>query len=247
MKPGLISLLLLVAVCGWGCSGAHKRVEDGPQRAVEVSSPHPPAQGETAVAAGVYHEVLPGQTLWRISRVYGVSVEVLVDANRLDDPSVLSSGDRLLVPGARVTLDVPTAAPPTAAPLQHGSWVWPVEGGEVLSAFGSPRRSYRHQGLDIRGDRSQPVLAVRAGRVVYTGEMRGYGKTVILDHGEGVRSLYAHGSALLVHPDQEVRGGQPIARVGRTGNASTEHCHLEIHRNEVAVDPLLYLDPGTPQ
>ena len=85
------------------------------------------------------------------------------------------------------------------------------------------------------------MLAVRSGRVLYSSSMRDYGRTVILDHGDGLRSLYAHNSKLLVQKGQQVYRGQAIARVGRTGNATTEHCHFEIRRDEVPVDPLPYL------
>jgi murein DD-endopeptidase MepM/ murein hydrolase activator NlpD len=73
--------------------------------------------------------------------------------------------------------------------------------------------------------------------------MRGYGKVVILDHGDGFRSLYAHNSKLLVRVNDQVRGGQSVALVGSTGNASGNHCHFEIRRNDKPVDPLLYLLP----
>ena len=88
------------------------------------------------------------------------------------------------------------------------------------------------------------MVAAKSGRVVYSGAgMRGYGKTIILDHGQGYRSLYAHNSALLVRVGQRVDTGQSIARLGRTGNATTDHCHFEIRRNDVPVDPLLYVSP----
>ena len=80
--------------------------------------------------------------------------------------------------------------------------------------------------------------------IVYSDDdMRGYGKTVILDHGDGVTTLYAHNSELLVRQGQHVRPGEHIARIGRTGNASTEHCHFEIRRDEAPLDPLRFLVP----
>ena len=72
--------------------------------------------------------------------------------------------------------------------------------------------------------------------------MRGYGKTVVIDHGDGMKSLYAHNSRLMVQRGERVRRGQTIARIGRTGNASTEHCHLEIRENDGPRDPLLFVD-----
>jgi murein DD-endopeptidase MepM/ murein hydrolase activator NlpD len=73
--------------------------------------------------------------------------------------------------------------------------------------------------------------------------MRGYGKTVILDHGDGYSSLYAHNARLLVRVDQYVERGMPVALLGRTGNATAEHCHFEIRRDDEPLDPLLFLLP----
>ena len=68
--------------------------------------------------------------------------------------------------------------------------------------------------------------------------MRGYGKTVVLEHGDGLRTLYAHNSALLVKVGQQVEQGSAIARVGQTGNATTPHCHFEMQRHLKPFDPL---------
>jgi lipoprotein NlpD len=123
-------------------------------------------------------------------------------------------------------------------------WLWPVHGGQVLSGFGAQRRDHAHMGVDIRGRQGQSVLAAREGRVRYSGStMRGYGKTVIVDHGQGLSSLYAHNAELLVKVGQVVARGQSLARVGRSGNATTDHCHFEIRRYDRPIDPLLLLRP----
>jgi murein DD-endopeptidase MepM/ murein hydrolase activator NlpD len=119
---------------------------------------------------------------------------------------------------------------------------WPVAGGHVVSYFGAHRRTHRHAGVDIAGDRGQEIIAARAGVVTFSGRTRtGYGNLVILDHGYGIESLYAHDQAVLVRIGDKVEKGQPIARVGRTGNATTPHCHFEIRKDRVPVDPLLYV------
>jgi murein DD-endopeptidase MepM/ murein hydrolase activator NlpD len=190
---------------------------------IEAGTPQPDSTDQEE-SAGLFHIVEPGQTLYWISRHYGVSVEELVRVNHLSNPDELYVDQRIFVPGA----PAPT-------------WSWPVPGGEILSYFGERRSDHRHTGLDIRGRRGQEVLAVRSGRVLYSSSMRDYGRTIILDHGDGLRSLYAHNSKLLVQRGQQVYRGQAIARVGQTGNATTEHCHFEIRRGEVPVDPLPYL------
>jgi murein DD-endopeptidase MepM/ murein hydrolase activator NlpD len=227
-----------------GCAGSQR--ETVPARELT-----PPPAGRDAEQAdpGIRHTVEAGQTLWRIARVYGVTLEELTRVNRIDQPTSLEIGRRLLIPGATAVLEVPPYPDPlpgdpvpARASASGRRFLWPVEGGRVLSAFGAPRSTHRHQGIDIAGRPGQPVRAAARGRVVYRGStLRGYGKTLIIAHDDEVRSLYAHNSVLLVREGQRVQRGQVIARVGRTGNASTEHCHFEIRRNDVPIDPLPYL------
>lgn len=198
----------------------------------------------------VLHVVEAGQTLWRIAKVYGVALETLARVNGIDDAASLQIGQELWIPGARARLDVPPYPSPVTglAPRTTGPaaarFDWPVRGGRVLSAYGAPRREHRHEGIDIEARAGEPVLAVASGRVVYSGStLRGYGKTIVIDHGGGLQSLYAHNSALLSGEGDWVERGSVIARVGSTGNASTDHCHLEIRKDDTPVDPLLYLAP----
>jgi murein DD-endopeptidase MepM/ murein hydrolase activator NlpD len=205
---------------------------------------------------GVIHVVEPGQTLWRIARAYGVPVEQLAAANRIEDPARLPAGYALLVPGATRVLEVPPypAPPPTPWSAPGGpsggppsvTFVWPVAGGRVLSGFGDPRGDHIHQGLDIGGRHGQPVLAAASGRVIYSAGMRGYGKTIILEHEGGYRSLYAHNSDLLVDSGDQVAPGDPIAVLGRTGNATAEHCHFEVRRDRMPVNPQLLIAQQAP-
>ncbi len=229
-----------------------------PPPAPVASLPEPwdaePPRVEPAPAAhepvGVYHVVTPGQTLWRIARAYGVRLDELAAANGIADVTAVEVGTTLFVPGARSPLDVP----PYPAPLPRrsppsgetpsfaeGILLWPVAGGAVLSPYGAPRRSRKHAGIDIRGERGQEILAAESGRVAFSGAKRGYGKVVVLEHGEGVETLYAHAESLLVAEGESVARGQPIARVGRTGNATTEHLHFEVRVAGSAVDPLPFL------
>lgn len=228
LAAGLACVVFATAV---GCGRPARNVETTPAKPDEVGAPRP----------AVLHTVEPGQTLWRIARIYGVGVDAIARENGIEDPDRVAAGTRLRIPGTEGR-QASGGSGAATAPATAEDWTWPVSGGDVLSYFGAPRRTHEHQGIDIRGVRGQPVVAARAGRVVYSGAtMRGYGKTVILEHGKGLRSLYAHNSTLLVVTGQRVRRGQAIARVGRTGNATTEHCHFEIRRHEVPVNPLLYL------
>lgn len=240
VPASVLGLLLAVAMLA-GCSSAHLAPQTLPRAAAADAAMAPPADEDAE--PGVLHEVRPGQTLWRIARSYGLPLEELARANGIADATRIEAGSLIFVPGAEAVLDVRPVLP--TPPVARGdTWIWPVPDGRILSHFGAPRRTHRHAGIDIYGRVGERVLAARAGSVVYSDDrLRGYGKTVILDHGDGLRTLYAHNSALNVRQGQRVETGQPIARVGRTGNATTEHCHFEIRKNEVPVDPLLYLTP----
>jgi murein DD-endopeptidase MepM/ murein hydrolase activator NlpD len=114
--------------------------------------------------------------------------------------------------------------------------------GNVTSRFGFRRHPvFRlrqfHQGLDIAAARGTPVLAASAGRVLFAGWYGGYGKLVVLDHGQGISTLYGHLSAILVKPGQAIAQGQPIGRVGSTGYSTGPHLHYEVRQNGRPIDP----------
>ena len=213
-------------------------VAPGNEPAVDTLPVAPPPAVPSPAEPRV-HVVARGETLTAIGRRYGVSVDRLVQDNGLANPNLLEVGQRLVLPG------VPAPAP-QVPPVLTAGLTWPVEGGHVLSAFGAPRGGRSHTGVDIGGKAGQPVLAAREGVVVFTGTLRGYGNTVILDHGDGFRSLYAHNREITVGEGDTVEQGTTIARVGRSGNATTDHCHFEVRRGEVPVDPLPMLSQVHP-
>jgi len=219
-------VLAAAAVCalsvgiGW-CSEAAAR----PARPCALASAHEGSQAPE----GACHLLRPGQTLYAISKAYQVPLEVLVEANSLADPSRIQAGRLLFIPGASRVLEIPATF---AAQL-----IWPVSGA-ITSSFGPQATREHHEGIDIDGVPGQVVRAAAAGRVVWAGSERGYGNLVIIDHGDGLSTLYAHASRLLVGPDETVESGEPVAEVGNTGNARGAHLHFEVHRNGQPVNPL---------
>ncbi|MBQ7578375.1 MAG: peptidoglycan DD-metalloendopeptidase family protein [Synergistaceae bacterium] len=126
----------------------------------------------------------------------------------------------------------------------NGKMLWPVD-GKVTSGFG-PRGSRKHAGIDIPMPLNTPIKAARTGVVARTGNnstpgFRGYGNFVLMDHGGGVKTLYAHCNAVAVREGQRITVGQVVGYVGRTGRASTEHLHFEVRINDKPVNPLPYL------
>jgi murein DD-endopeptidase MepM/ murein hydrolase activator NlpD len=126
----------------------------------------------------------------------------------------------------------------TGAPSASG-FIWPVN-GPVVSGFGT-RWGRLHEGIDITASTGTPIWAAAAGTVIHAGWLGGYGNLVVVDHGNGLATAYAHASAILVAVGQQVAQGETVSLVGSTGNSSGPHLHFEVRVNGIAVDPLLYL------
>jgi septal ring factor EnvC (AmiA/AmiB activator) len=137
------------------------------------------------------------------------------------------------------------AAGQTPTACVSGHFIWPAQ-GPVVSGFGMRWHpilgGYRmHTGIDIAADYGAPIVASDDGVVLFVGWYGGYGNTVIIDHGGGYSTLYAHCSSILVSQGQAVQRGQAIARVGATGYATGPHLHFEIRVNGVPVNPMTRL------
>jgi len=98
-----------------------------------------------------------------------------------------------------------------------------------------------HKGVDLAVVTGTKVKAIYKGTVLYSGWIRGYGKTVTIDHGNGIVSLYAHNSKLLVSKGEKVKKGEVITLSGNTGRSTGPHLHLGLYINNKAVDPLRYI------
>ncbi len=123
-----------------------------------------------------------------------------------------------------------------------GHFIRPVA-GRITSGFGGRfhpilRRYRMHTGVDMGAGHGAPIYAVAGGVVAFSGTMRGYGNVVLIDHGGGISTLYAHCSALLVGDGASVSQGQVIARVGSTGMSTGPHLHFEVRRNGSPVNPV---------
>jgi murein DD-endopeptidase MepM/ murein hydrolase activator NlpD len=117
--------------------------------------------------------------------------------------------------------------------------IWPVS-GPVTSGFGM-RWGRMHEGIDIAVPSGTPVHASASGQVIYAGWLGGYGNLLVIDHGDGLATAYAHNSSLPIGVGTSVAQGQVISISGSTGNSSGPHVHFEVRVNGTAVDPLAYL------
>lgn len=123
--------------------------------------------------------------------------------------------------------------------ISSEGFIWPLNGG-VTSPFGE-RWGRLHAGIDINGYTGQPIAAAKSGVPIYAGSgMSGYGNVVILDHGGGLSTLYAHMSSF-AETSGSVEQGDLIGYVGCTGNCYGDHLHFEVHLGGNPVDPMSYL------
>jgi len=121
-----------------------------------------------------------------------------------------------------------------------------VDGGKLTSHFGHRADPFTkahkmHNGVDIAAPMGSPIQAARAGVVTYSGDRGGYGNVVIIDHGDGNETRYAHCERLDVQPGQRVAAGEVIATVGSTGRSTGPHLHFELRQNGQAVAPSAWL------
>lgn len=205
---------------------------------------------------GVMHSVKTGDTIKKIASLYGATVEEIVKFNRLkEDGSDLKKGEKIMVPGgkkqgtsgttatlARNTTVIRVAAPPNSRSTPSiAGFVWPTAARIITQYFG-----IRHHALDIAGPWKTPIYAAKAG-VVETSQCgwnSGYGCYIIINHGDGLITLYGHNSQLLVAKGDYVETGQTIALMGNTGKVrgvTGIHTHFEIKINGSRVNPLKYI------
>jgi murein DD-endopeptidase MepM/ murein hydrolase activator NlpD len=127
----------------------------------------------------------------------------------------------------------------------------PIEVSSFGMRWSEARADWRmHTGIDLIVTEGTPVLAAAAGRVLLVDEVSGYGLTVVVDHGQGWQTLYAHLFEIAVQPGEQVERGQPLGRVGESGRASTPHLHFELRQRRgdrwIALDPAPILRPREP-
>ena len=212
-----------------------------------LSNPNRIREGEVLhvlTVNGTLHHVEEGDTLTAVASRYNVERQKISDFNMLEGSLLLETGNTLVIPDSTTLTGIVErdSAVLTLASRVGGQvpvFRWPLR-GKITSLFGMRSGGF-HFGLDIAAPSGSEVRSAASGVVEYTGVKRGYGLTLIVDHGKGWSSLYAHNSRLLVENGQWITAGQPIALVGTSGNATGPHLHLEIMHYGKKLDPLLYL------
>jgi len=197
---------------------------------------------------GIAYKVQSGDTVYSIAKTFDTDAQKIVDFpfNDFANPETFSLviGQIVIVPDGIKPSEQPfirhevyiAQGPTTPA---AGGFTWPVHG--IVTQFAS----WYHMALDIAAPYGTPIVAARGGTVVEVNSGTwdyGYGNDVIIDHGDGTKSLYAHMESVNVSVGQQVSGGASvIGWIGMTGRTTGPHVHFEIRKNDVTVNPLPYL------
>lgn len=193
---------------------------------------------------GIYHTVVKGDTVDKIAKTYKVQPQAIInyDWNKLDPRNpTLTVGQAIIVPGGKKELPVQRAQVysgpvPAGAKIGSGRFVWPTS-GYITQGY-----KRLHPALDIARAVGTPVKAADSGYVVVAGwSNQGYGKYIVINHGNGFQTLYAHLDQIYVSVGDVVGQGAVIGAMGNTGRSTGPHLHFEIHKNGVKLNPQSFL------
>lgn len=214
------------------------------------------------------HRVKQGDTLFGVARRYRVDMYTVASINRVEAPYTIRIGQKLRVPNRRrrevasvatqsgdvsstrsgaANTTQKAAKSPAPEPSSRSAaarFAWPLR-GRVLSSYGAKPGGLHNDGINIAASTGAPVVAADAGTVAYAGnELRGFGNLLLLRHGGGWTTAYAHNNQLLVKRGDRVKRGDVIARAGATGRVGRPQLHFELRKGPDAVDPLRFLAPS---
>lgn len=205
-------------------------------------------------ANGVSYAVAKGESLSSIAKKFSVGEDEIIKANKIEDGSKLSVGLKLFIPGGKKIQEVKTAPKantrytgfsaisdliekvPGSKSITGNKMVWPAGVRTITQYY-----SWRHTATDIAGPVGTPIYAADSGTIELEGWGRGYGNQIVINHGGGKKTRYAHLSKFYVEKGEKVTKGQAIAAMGSTGNSTGPHLHFEVIINSVKYNPLNYI------
>ena len=193
--------------------------------------------------SGQYIKLRKDENLEALSRIYGVPVPHLLASNKGRMPLW---GEWYFIPLKRGILGhggkVRFSDSITESYLNSGNFIWPVPSSRRISSHFGKRWGKAHQGIDIAGREGSYIVATANGTTVYSGSgLNGYGNLIVLSHGKGFFSVYAHNKKNFVTKRQRVFKGQVIGALGKTGKTTGPHLHFEIRKNSRPLNPIKYV------
>lgn len=192
--------------------------------------------------SGVMHDVEKGDTIAKIAKKYGGSTEAVMAYNNISEDTILTTEMSIIVPNGKKTsvstssgTKVVSSGSSLAQTATPGYFIKPAS-GKITSGFGyrtDPITGAKrfHSGVDIANDIGATVMAAASGRVIEvraSGWNGGYGKKIVILHGDGSKTLYAHLNSIDVSVGDIVDQGEKIGTIGRTGRVTGSHLHLEV-------------------
>jgi murein DD-endopeptidase MepM/ murein hydrolase activator NlpD len=176
---------------------------------------------------GKYYQAKEGDTLWKISKMYNISIERLMTENNISSPQDLKVGQKLFIPQEYLLEKKIT------------SFAWPLK-GEIVNFFGENINNVINKGINIKVDLEGEVKAAEDGVVIFSNYLKGWGKTVVIKHPEYFYTIYAHLKEVFFKEGEYVKRGEVIGKVGQdvSGNFIL---HFEIRKHFLAENPLRYL------
>jgi len=205
--------------------------------------------------SGTVYTVKSGDTVGRIAMQFGVEENSIFQYNNIKSANGLVIGQTIIIPGGKKISD--TVAVVKATPItkinnavavieklvnpkqgtESGTrLLWPTEGHRITQYY-----SWRHTAVDIANKVGTPLYAADSGTVEFAGWSNGYGNNVVINHGNGMKTRYAHASKLFVKVGEKVTRGEQIAAMGSTGWSTGPHIHFEVMVNGVKLNPLNYI------
>ncbi|MEK7699029.1 MAG: LysM peptidoglycan-binding domain-containing protein [Planctomycetota bacterium] len=259
-KSPVVGVLFVVFLV-WGCASPPRKTmapeplvnEIKPIEGTEstVSSPTPPpttrkVEAKSPKGGKTLYTVKKGDTLWRISNNYGVSVQAICKANHINSKTDLEVGQKIIIPssGKVAPSSVSHSNKASLSGVKHGTtprgFVWPVK-GEVISPFGAKKNGVKNIGIGILPQSSQKVVASKKGAVEAVSDT-GNGKyVVIIKHDEGCRTFYEGCSNPVVGENARIEQGQPIALIGGVDTGQSQELIFKIYVKDRPVNPMSYL------
>ncbi len=210
-------------------------------------------------SSGINHEVQKGDTIASIAKKYQADNAKIISANQLASAGSIKSGDLLFIPdGVKPTKVQSSYQPPKsivkkpvtkepenvysdeevpgAIASSDTKLLWPLLSQRITQYY-----SWKHTGLDVGDKVGNPIYAAESGKVERAGWSTGYGYNVVINHGNGLVTLYGHASKLLVKDGDTVSRGETIALIGNTGWSTGPHLHFEVRVNDARKNPLNYI------
>jgi len=200
--------------------------------------------------SGLNHTVKKSENLSSIAKKYKVEEDKISEYNKLANSTVLQIGQKIFIPGGK-KVSLPAYKPktytgigaiksivssPSAKPVQGNKMNWPAATTRITQYY-----SWRHHGLDLAAKIGTAIYAADAGTVEVLGWGTGYGNQIVINHGGGKKTRYAHLSKFFVKKGEKVSKGQTIAAMGSTGWSTGPHLHFEVIINSKKYNPLNYI------